>query len=214
MGTNCHEPEDAFRKGEVGDFGNDKAGAAPFRVPFTSAGAVAEVEATRLTDTLVEILKSRDDRFDLVAYPVVVADEVIPVDGRLPERGLGQSGNDGGFRKQLVRGGVTASGGGMDHAHGILDGDGLRAAFLFIKLAPPEAGKDKGLLSMDKVASIELGGHVGGEETFAEGVLGEYAVRGGAGEISPHGEKDPAIAIRHGLDRTHGVDAVLERRLE
>ena len=59
----------------------------------------------------------------------------------------------------------------MNHRHGILDRDGLRAGRLDIDLGPPEARQDQRITSVDQVAAVQFRRDMDGEVEISQGRL-------------------------------------------
>lgn len=86
------------------------------------------MKTARHADALVEIIETGNDPLDHVADEIVVIGKRLPVDLGIAKRRLGDTGDDGDFRTQLIRGRRIDAAGTVHHAHGILHRDDLRAA--------------------------------------------------------------------------------------
>lgn len=112
-------------------------------------------------------------------------------------------------------GGGEPAAGGVDHAHGVLDGDELVAAVgAAVAFGAAEGGEDEGAAAGDAVRAVEFGGDLDGEAGAGEGGFGDGGVGGGGDEVAADGEEDFDPAVAQGADGFDGVEAVLAGRRE
>ena len=193
----------------------DEGGLALRVGPYTFAGGVAQAESAGLGDAFVEVEEVGEDLFDFAANQCVVLDQLEPIHAALGgQRGVGQSGHDGGLRQQVLGRRWVDALGDVDHAHRVFDRDALRATRLHIDFGAAQTRQDQCLASVHHVAAVELGGDVHRQVAALQGLPGFVGVWRGGGEVSAEGEEDLAVAVAHLFDRAHHVHAGFARRLE
>ncbi len=186
-------------------------GATAGGVPFAPGSGIAQVEAARAMQTVVEAGETGNGRRDQLTDTGVVLHQPEPVHRAFAQCRGGDAGDDGRLRTHLRRQRLQLAPGGVDHAERVFHGDRLRAAGLAVDVGAAEAGQDQRVAAHGQVAAVELGADLYGQLAVAQRLLGARGVRRGLGEVAAQTDEYLDLPGEHGLDAFHGVVAGLTR---
>ncbi len=167
-------------------------------------------------DTGVEILEPRKDPRDVVPHHVVILGHSLPVHGVVGAEGrLGHPGHDHWLGEQVIGDRLQPALGRVDHGHGILHGQELRALGVFVVFVrPAQGGEDQRRAAVDHMGPVGFGGDVHGQADPLHARFQGFRVRAGEREIAAHGYKNVHFVALEGLHGFHGVVAVVSRGLD
>ncbi|MNU85430.1 hypothetical protein D3C71_751710 [compost metagenome] len=183
-------------------------------VPLARTGTVAQIEAARVLDLLVEVFEVGDGVGDQVADASVIPHQPVPVHRMAAQRGGRDAGQNRRLRTHLVRQRFQLAVGGVDHAERVFDRDRLRTFSLAVDIGPAQARQDQRVFTVGQMAAVELGADLHGQVAIAQRLEGAWAVGGGLGEVAAQGDEHFRPTFGHGMDRLDHVVAVFTRYLE